>query len=244
METLTSSASSERRGRVAPGAPRRHPDPTPLSNLAKAFRTAFICLLLRVLPAQRLRNAPHLSAHRDRPDRTELVLGERLRVCGMAQPHAGLLKAPKRFFGNLVVAGLHFVSLESALVLLHGAGQDGRSHQLSGTIAWSWRRWASAAEGGVGCRDRREVEGTCGERSNKLQPFPLYTTLSNRARGSGRIELFSALLSYSTMSATDVSDRPRTYRPKDIADATGRHPESIRHNLRDGDIEGHKMGGE
>lgn len=98
--------------------------------------------------------------------------------------------------------------------------------------------------GGVGCRDRREVEGTCRERPKKLQPFPLYTTLSSRARGGGRIELFSALLSYSTMSATDVSDRPRTYRPKDIADATGRHPESIRRNLRDGDIEGHKMGGE
>jgi hypothetical protein len=98
--------------------------------------------------------------------------------------------------------------------------------------------------GGVGCRDQREVEGTCRERPNKLQLFPLYATLSNRARGSVWIELFSALLSYSTMSATDVSDRPRTYRPKDIADATGRHPESIRRNLRDGDIEGHKMGGE
>jgi hypothetical protein len=46
------------------------------------------------------------------------------------------------------------------------------------------------------------------------------------------------------MPAPDVSDRPRTYSPKDIADATGRHPESIRRNLRDGDIEGHKMGSE
>jgi len=38
--------------------------------------------------------------------------------------------------------------------------------------------------------------------------------------------------------------RPRTYSPRDIADATGRHPESIRRNLREGDIQGHKMGGE
>jgi hypothetical protein len=34
------------------------------------------------------------------------------------------------------------------------------------------------------------------------------------------------------------------YTPKDIADATGRHPESIRRNLREGDIKGHKIGGE
>jgi hypothetical protein len=46
------------------------------------------------------------------------------------------------------------------------------------------------------------------------------------------------------MPSAAVSTRPRTYSPKDIAEATGRHPESIRRNLRNGDIEGHKMGSE
>lgn len=45
-------------------------------------------------------------------------------------------------------------------------------------------------------------------------------------------------------TANRMNTRRRTYSPKDIADATGRHPESIRRNLRNGDIEGHKMGGE
>jgi len=41
-----------------------------------------------------------------------------------------------------------------------------------------------------------------------------------------------------------MSKRRRTYSPRDIAEATDRHPESIRRYLRDGDIEGHKMDGE
>lgn len=45
-------------------------------------------------------------------------------------------------------------------------------------------------------------------------------------------------------TADRMSTDRRTYSPKDIAEATGRHPESIRRNLRDGDIEGHKMGSE
>ena len=36
----------------------------------------------------------------------------------------------------------------------------------------------------------------------------------------------------------------RKYTPKDIADVTDRHPESIRRKLRSGDLKGHKMGGE
>ena len=36
----------------------------------------------------------------------------------------------------------------------------------------------------------------------------------------------------------------KTYSPQDIADATGRHPESIRRNLREGDLRGNKMGNE
>lgn len=41
-----------------------------------------------------------------------------------------------------------------------------------------------------------------------------------------------------------MSSGARTYSAQEIADATGRHPESIRRNLRNGDIEGHKMGRE
>lgn len=36
----------------------------------------------------------------------------------------------------------------------------------------------------------------------------------------------------------------RTYTPTDIADATGRHPESIRRNLRQSELRGTKMGNE
>lgn len=36
----------------------------------------------------------------------------------------------------------------------------------------------------------------------------------------------------------------RSYTPKDIAEATGRHPESIRRHLRNEELKGHKMGGE
>lgn len=44
---------------------------------------------------------------------------------------------------------------------------------------------------------------------------------------------------------TTIERMPRkTYTPKDIAKATDRHPESIRRNLREGDLRGNKMGNE
>ena len=46
------------------------------------------------------------------------------------------------------------------------------------------------------------------------------------------------------MPETTSHMKQRTYSPQDIADATGRHPESIRRNLRESDIRGHKMGSE
>lgn len=47
---------------------------------------------------------------------------------------------------------------------------------------------------------------------------------------------------FGTMPPTTVSTQPQTYSPSEIADATDRHPESIRRDLRNGKIEGHKMG--
>jgi len=46
------------------------------------------------------------------------------------------------------------------------------------------------------------------------------------------------------MPATIDQMARKTYTPQDIADATGRHPESIRRNLREGDLRGNKMGNE
>lgn len=46
------------------------------------------------------------------------------------------------------------------------------------------------------------------------------------------------------MSITADRMARKTYTPQDIADATGRHPESIRRNLREGDLRGNKMGNE
>jgi len=36
----------------------------------------------------------------------------------------------------------------------------------------------------------------------------------------------------------------RTYNAKEVAERLGRHPESIRRNLRDGDLEGERFGKE
>jgi len=45
-------------------------------------------------------------------------------------------------------------------------------------------------------------------------------------------------------TAERMTAERRSYSPKDIAEITGRHPESVRRHLRSGDLEGHKMGAE
>jgi hypothetical protein len=45
-------------------------------------------------------------------------------------------------------------------------------------------------------------------------------------------------------TADSMTAERRSYTPKDIAEITGRHPESIRRKLRSEDLEGHKMGAE
>jgi hypothetical protein len=37
--------------------------------------------------------------------------------------------------------------------------------------------------------------------------------------------------------------KPKTYTPDEIAEVLDRHPESIRRNLREGDLHGFKVGG-
>lgn len=45
--------------------------------------------------------------------------------------------------------------------------------------------------------------------------------------------------------ATHVVEQEKsTYNPSEVAKATGRHPGTIRRLLREGEIEGHKVGGE
>jgi len=55
---------------------------------------------------------------------------------------------------------------------------------------------------------------------------------------------FPTRLRKMSTTADSMTAERRSYTPKDIAEITGRHPESIRRKLRSEDLEGHKMGAE
>lgn len=78
---------------------------------------------------------------------------------------------------------------------------------------------------------------------------PIHTTACNNSHFGLLVLMqhgatFPTRLRKMSTTADSMTAERRSYTPKDIAEITGRHPESIRRKLRSEDLEGHKMGAE
>lgn len=78
---------------------------------------------------------------------------------------------------------------------------------------------------------------------------PIHTTACNNSHFGLLVPMqhgatFPTRFRKMSTTADSMTAERRSYTPKDIAEITGRHPESIRRKLRSEDLEGHKMGAE